>query len=420
MESLARGGANCIRVWLAPWWLPIESAPGSYDQGASARLDLILLKAESLRLRVILCIEQHGNFEEEGAEIALWNKHPYNAANGGPCRNPVDFFTDSVAQRLFKNRLRYLVARWGYSTSLMAWELFNEVEFVPFEGDRSYAKQDLLAAWHQEMAKFLRACDPFHHLVATSADARFQRGLVQSGALDFLQLHVYEKGDLAGKIQELASPLAAEIDAPVFVGEFGGAKEDKDCRFVTRGIFAAALSGAGSGALAWLQDTPDITPCQRRLRAARDFFGPVRWKQERFASVKPTLRTAGERDGGAEPGQGHGAEDASNLHALAQVGQDEAHVYIYDYSAEAAPDARPPSSVRLFIPRLKAGAYALEFWNCSDGKVLDRQVVRPALAGKPGEGGKASAASPPAGLQIELPYFGEDIAVKLALLRAAP
>ena len=28
----------------------------------------------------------------------------------------------------YKNRLRYLVARYGYSTSVFAWEFFNEVQ----------------------------------------------------------------------------------------------------------------------------------------------------------------------------------------------------------------------------------------------------------------------------------------------------
>ena len=38
-----------------------------------------------------------------------------------------DFFTDVRAKADYKNRLRYLVARYGYSTSVFAWEFFNEV-----------------------------------------------------------------------------------------------------------------------------------------------------------------------------------------------------------------------------------------------------------------------------------------------------
>ena len=39
----------------------------------------------------------------------------------------IDFFTDEGAMNDYKMRLRYLVARYGYSTSVFAWEFFNEV-----------------------------------------------------------------------------------------------------------------------------------------------------------------------------------------------------------------------------------------------------------------------------------------------------
>lgn len=38
-----------------------------------------------------------------------------------------DFFIDERAIADYKNRLRYIVARYGYSTSVFAWEFFNEV-----------------------------------------------------------------------------------------------------------------------------------------------------------------------------------------------------------------------------------------------------------------------------------------------------
>ena len=44
--------------------------------------------------------------------------------------NPAAFFTDPEAKALFKQRLRYLVARYGAYRNLLAWELFNEVQFV--------------------------------------------------------------------------------------------------------------------------------------------------------------------------------------------------------------------------------------------------------------------------------------------------
>lgn len=42
-----------------------------------------------------------------------------------------DFFTNAEAIADYKNRLRYLVARYAYSTSVFAWEFFNEVYKEP-------------------------------------------------------------------------------------------------------------------------------------------------------------------------------------------------------------------------------------------------------------------------------------------------
>ena len=59
-----------------------------------------------------------------------WNDNPYNAANGGPATNTWDFFTNATAINLHKNRLRYIIARYGYAQSIQSWELFNEIDWT--------------------------------------------------------------------------------------------------------------------------------------------------------------------------------------------------------------------------------------------------------------------------------------------------
>ncbi len=40
------------------------------------------------------------------------------------------------AKELFKQRLRYLVARYSAYRNLLAWELFNEIQFVGSDNDQ--------------------------------------------------------------------------------------------------------------------------------------------------------------------------------------------------------------------------------------------------------------------------------------------
>ena len=48
-----------------------------------------------------------------------------------PVRQPKDFFTSPAARKLYQRRLRYILARWGYSPHVFAWEFWNEYQRRP-------------------------------------------------------------------------------------------------------------------------------------------------------------------------------------------------------------------------------------------------------------------------------------------------
>ena len=54
------------------------------------------------------------------AARADWDAHPWNLANGGWLKTPLDFFTDEQARAITRDKFRYIAARWGYSSSIMA------------------------------------------------------------------------------------------------------------------------------------------------------------------------------------------------------------------------------------------------------------------------------------------------------------
>lgn len=94
-----------------------------------------------------------------------------------------DFFTDpeSIAQQ--RRVLRYLVARFGSYTSLMAWELANEM-------DSTYT--NARGAWIKGHAEFLHQNDPYGRMVTNSlwrspGDVKY----AQVPELDMNQVHYY-------------------------------------------------------------------------------------------------------------------------------------------------------------------------------------------------------------------------------------
>jgi Cellulase (glycosyl hydrolase family 5) len=362
LVRLKKSGARIVRVWLAPWWLPVEAHRGRYDQLACARLDAIFAKAEELGLGIILCIEQHGNFQPAGGEIGLWPKHPYNRANGGPCRSTRDFFTNGDAARLFRNRLRYLIARYSYSTTLVAWELFNEVEFADFGREGFEGNRTRVLRWHLAMAKWLRANDPFKHMVATSGDATLQLDLARRGGLDFVQLHIYTDNDIAGAIRLSMEKLKDRPALPVVISEFGLRKDAQGTAYVTQGLYAAMMLTCGGGGLPWLQDEKNLADAYPRLGGVANFFEHMDWAGQDFKTLAIAPKPVGHVPVGPWP------------KLLAIRGKSEAILFLHDIPPKPKGVAMKPRWSAT-LKDLPPGAYHLKYWDSRAGVVIASQTA---------------------------------------------
>ncbi|MEA3403685.1 MAG: DUF5060 domain-containing protein [Armatimonadota bacterium] len=164
LNQLAAFGGNCLSVNLevlggGAFDLEVTGALGTYDQASAARFDYVIARAERRGIRLIPCLNQTAI-----AQAKHWEHSKYNARNGGPCEHAEEYFTSAEARRLQKRRLRYTVARWGYSPAILAWELFNEVNYtVGAQRDR-----EAVIDWHREMSRYLHEIDPNGHMVTTS------------------------------------------------------------------------------------------------------------------------------------------------------------------------------------------------------------------------------------------------------------
>jgi len=325
LDFLARAGVNCIRVWIAPWWLPIQKEAGRYDPAAAALLDLILERCRKNGIYVILCIEQHSHFEAGRGEHRFWDRNPYNRERGGPCVKPDEFFTSAEARRLFRQKLRYLVARYGAYPNLFAWELFNEVEHFPFSRGTVAENFIPVVGWHRDMARFLRREDPYAHMIATSSYEPLQRVLLRNGAIDFVQLHVYGEGDGVRTLADRVAAAAREYGAPVVAGEFGPTEAAHAGASLRRGTWAAlAAGGAGAGFYWWHRGEPEKEGWLV-FRAVRDMTKGMDWTGERF---EPVAVEAGGLEAGkkrsdlhdvvVQPAAAFGAETTSSCRVTAE------------------------------------------------------------------------------------------------------
>ncbi len=229
-DNLAANGANFIRLWQCYWGLGLEwtSRPDNgtsgiynglkrYSQINAFYTDRLIDQLESKGIYMMLCINHHGMVST--SVNPEWNTSPYNIANGGPCSNTWDYFTNTTAKNLHKNRLRYIVARWGYSKNIMSWELFNEVEWT----DQYNTYRGAIKSWHEEMALFLKEKDPSKHLVTTSfAHDNNDPDTWNLSAMDFTQTHYYNgSANMETVLVDGIRNYLSSFSKPTYTGEFG-------------------------------------------------------------------------------------------------------------------------------------------------------------------------------------------------------
>ncbi len=200
VDALKDAGANYFRYMFTPWTTEIEFEKlGNYSgrMPQAWEMDQLVEHIEEIDLRMhfnmsyttplsytglfsmyrwdwtngsdpyIHCDAIGGWFEDDRG-------YCYHADSTYGVQNIDDFFVDKDSRRFYKNRLRYIVSRWGYSTHIFALELMNEInfsgvrygmkedcgvdpsifEYKPYFHDTSYVRK--LSEWQIEMGRYIK------------------------------------------------------------------------------------------------------------------------------------------------------------------------------------------------------------------------------------------------------------------------
>lgn len=381
----AATGQNWVRIWLCPWslWLENKQA-GVFDLAVANQIDKLIDLATKYDLRIQLCLEYHGMLNQSS-----WGKNPYNAERGGPCATAADFFTNGEAQRLFKQRLRYVAARWGYSTRIFAWELCNEVDLT------YYATENSVYTWHRSMSEYLKQVDAGRHLVTTSFyNDLLMQDVWKLGSIDFTQSHIYTKDIVRAVVSDVLK--YRKFNKPFFIGEFaGGAEADADARdrrgiTLHNGLWAmAVLPAAGLAAPWWWDKQIQPNKLERRFQPVAAFRKGVDLRGKQFAVIDQNVILGGDH----------------RVNILGMISNSEAYFWLYDAdwnadSMEADRRQLIPANSKLALTNILSGRYELTFFDTDTGKVLHREELTTT----------ASTAV------LSLPESKEDIAIKLVFL----
>jgi len=223
LNKLADLGGNFFRMWMIYWNMPVDwkvpennsrytASKGEFNESGLERMDHVVALCDERDVHMMLALGSHAGLLGHG-----WDICRYNVANGGPAETPTDFFANPEARKMYKDYLRLLIARYGYSPAIACWEFFNEVDNAMYNSGVRIP-DDIVADWHKEMAEYIKATDPYDHMVTTSVSHRDVRGMNSIDAMDFNQKHIYcNTPAIPGTINRYE----AQFGKPYVIGEQG-------------------------------------------------------------------------------------------------------------------------------------------------------------------------------------------------------
>jgi hypothetical protein len=209
---------NGIDLWLALFSHSAFGANGNYSVGEnsanSSCIDYGLQYTDPDSNKVTFI--KTGNCGEQPYTNCNWAKvNPFNyymekghlkkSSNRGSCKTPYDFFniSNTEAIRVQRNLFRYIIARWGYATNIMAFELVDEANFIGFNKKDNYPYwQDVVlpdfynnyVAWNKKTYDFIKSIDNNNHLITSALgnDAIIDPQYADiDRKMDFIQSHLY-------------------------------------------------------------------------------------------------------------------------------------------------------------------------------------------------------------------------------------
>lgn len=371
-KKMSDNGENLIEIWMCSWWVGLEWIPqwkfyqglGYYNMQNAWKLDYLLGLARKHKLYIHLVIDNHGKLSV-GADPE-WKLSPYNTRQGGILSHPNQFFSDERAKKLYKNRLRYILARWGWSPQIMGFELWSELNLVGHKVHKTQAVYD----WHKEMADIIH---DYHvpRLVTThySGDYKEVDGrMARLKEIDYVVGDGYrEKGlfpDLAYKTGQSYS----KYKKPGFITEFGGSwngtTEARLRADLHAGIWSAFFTDMAGVPLFWWFDYVERENLYPHFKAFKAF---IKGEDKRGRNLKRVEASCS-------------GKDIQDIRIMSVIDSRGGYVWIYDkklmyeYPAEAG-DLKTLSGISLKLKLPADGFYTVEIWDTLRGKAIEKKGI---------------------------------------------
>ncbi len=284
IKKFSENGGNLVRIWTAPWSFEPERAKVtdySDNEERLKNLDAIFEIAEKRGVFIQLCLVPHGELSEK--VNPEWQINPYNKKNGGMLEKPSEFFVNKAARAAFKNKLRYIMARYGAYPSLFSYEFFNEADLTDDFNEKN------VTAWHKEMSSFIKERDNYKRMVTTSfSNPQNLKKVWQLDTIDYTQTHIYGLTEPASELYNASINRPFAYNKPHIVGEYGiqtgdnfdVKNTDKEGVSLVTGLWGSVFSMSFGTAMPWnWEEAIDANSQYVLWKPVAGFVSQIQWTE---------------------------------------------------------------------------------------------------------------------------------------------
>ncbi|MDQ1328059.1 MAG: hypothetical protein QG641_1344 [Candidatus Poribacteria bacterium] len=333
----------------------------------------------------MLCFDTHQDFREK------WDSNPYSEKQAGPCKTPLDFFRDMNVRKLYRNRLRYITARWSAYSNLLAWEFMNEME--GWEG--ADQNRPVVTKWITEMAKVIQKYDPYNHPISSSlwTTAGWSE-LWKLPEVDFIQSHFYANTqmDMTQEVANICKQKRIEYpDRLHLFAEYGimsgagTAKNDPTGIHLHNGNWAGLMSGSASVPVSWWHESYiDPLNLYGVYRGIANFISSEKdMAKQAWKPLNATIsyvNTPEQLNYRELQLTNYLTNVKPNLRVLGMQTKDRALIWVQNkdytwYNVRDKVQISPVAPTKLSISGFANGTYILELWDTVNGTVIDQKEI---------------------------------------------
>ncbi|MGD1995194.1 MAG: DUF5060 domain-containing protein [Anaerolineae bacterium] len=413
IARVADYGTNLLRVWTecdGGYGLVFESryTEGTPGDPASAPKGTWVNQPSAWRIdRVLEAAQTHGVallFSAHGDVYWQWDA---SVRHEGWNPDPVAW-DDWRHLNYWKRNFRLRVARFGWSTAVLAWSTWNEHGHISPDTD--------IYRFYQSYSEYQRAADPYNHLLTTGFGSQvWEPSFWASGAVDIATYHDYMMcrrypalcGDVAEFVHRFSQCLRSEdLDwsgdhgcglgirwdlegvgsgMPILWSEFGIGADDwaagplleayqgeAGARATHNRLWAGLFSPLGTAPIEWYWNAQDDVTRERTAAStevARLFFDAFSHEGVGFAATEDV--NVGNYVGPSVE------SDGARALAIILPGGEGIYAWLQNpaHTWADAPNLPAPISGQFTVPGVERGTYRVEWWNTRDGTTTDGGTV---------------------------------------------